>query len=239
MLRIGEYDGHCKLHKKHPYSRFFFAFLCLTRYSFRIGLVDRPLCVGFLWGLLMGDMQTALFLAVFYELFWLDLFPAGTYLPPNPLFPMLCLFSLLGSLQDISASHLFFPIMITLPLAFFGSFLEKTHRKWQLASYNQLIRSFRKGNDLGASAAKSIRLALVQLFSLNFVVFVVTAYLLWLGSESLQSIQGHPLHIPHASWPLLWGFGAVGGLMALRIRQSYVLFIAGSVALCVYALCFR
>lgn len=174
-------------------------------------------------------MTIALPLAVFYELFWLDLFPAGTYLPPNGLFPMLTVVTLAGTLPSPDISTLFLPVILTLPLGFLGAYLEKRHREWQVAGYNRLLRAFRSGRDLEGPAGHAVAVSLLQLFTLNFVAFLCTATVLTAASDRFIAWRGLPLTFTHATWPLLWVIGCVGGVMALRIRRSYVIFVAGSV----------
>lgn len=208
----------------------------LTRSGVNLGFVERPLFAGFLWGILTGDMTVALPLAVFYELFWLDLFPAGTYLPPNGLFPMLTVVALAGTLPSPDISTLFLPVILTLPLAFLGSYLEKRQRKWQVAGYTRLLRAFRSGRDLEGPAGQAVAVSLLQLFALNFAAFLCAATLVAAASEQFAAWQGQPLTFAHATWPLLWIIGCVGGVMSLRIRRSYVIFAAGSVCVGLMAL---
>ena len=176
-------------------------------------------------------MATALALAVFYELFWLDLFPAGTYMPPNALFPMLCVCTI-ASIQGFhGAPALFLPFILTLPLAFLGSCIEKRQREWQVSGYNRVVLCLRAGGDIGKAAGLSVTASLVQLFSVNFFSFCILTALLLLASEWVTAWQGHPLTCSYASWPLLWVIGAVGGLLSLRIQRNYIIFITGSIAI--------
>jgi len=176
-------------------------------------------------------MTLAIFLAVFYELFWLDLFPAGTYMPPNALFPMLCVLSLSLSQLNHDCITLFLPIILTLPLASFGSYLEKRQREWQVASYNRLILAFRAGSNLEKATGRSIFASLAQLFALNCAAFCIISSLVLFGVSFLTDQMGQSLLYPDASWPLLWTIGAVGGLLSLRIRRNYVIFALGSIGI--------
>lgn len=176
-------------------------------------------------------MALALSLAVFYELFWLDLFPAGTYMPPNPLFPMLCVLTLSKSLAEPGIATLFLPVAVTLPLASLGSFIERRQREWQVAGYNRVALSLRAGGDIGQAAARSVSASLAQLFAFNAVAFFVVADLV-LAAASLPAVRAGLSPVwPGVSWPLLWAIGAVGGMLSLRIRRNYILFIVGSAAI--------
>lgn len=174
-------------------------------------------------------MATALSLALFYELFWLDLFPAGTYMPPNALFPMLCVFTFMETLPHPGISTLFLPVILTLPLAFLGVCVENRQRGWQVVGYNQVIHILRSGGALGRAAGRSVRFSLVQLFFVNFCVFYAVAATVLFMLKGLQLWQGQPLSFEHVSWPLLWVIGCVGGLLGLRIRRNYIVFGCGSI----------
>lgn len=172
-------------------------------------------------------MPTALSLALFYELFWLDLFPAGTYMPPNQLFPMMCVFSVMAPLSSRDVTMLFLPVILTLPLAFLGAILERKQRDWQVSGYNRIVLSLRAGGDMGKAAAHSVFASLAQIFLLNGIVFFVFALLVDFALVKLAA-HGFPLSFAHASWPLLWVIGCVGGLLGLRIRRNYIVFATGS-----------
>lgn len=176
-------------------------------------------------------MATSLSLAVFYELFWLDLFPAGTYIPPNPLFPMFCILALVPELHSQDATTCFLPVMLTLPLAFAGAFLEKKHREWQASGYNRLLIRFRTAGDLGGAAAVSASISLIELFIINFFAFFCIAWLVSFIMNALILWQGKPLVFPDASWSLLWIIGGIGGVLALRTKHSIAVFIAGSIGM--------
>lgn len=181
-------------------------------------------------------MTTALFLAVFYELFWLDSFPVGTYIPPNALFPMLCVIVIAESMARPDIVTLFLPVILTLPLAFFGAYLEKKQREWQVAGYERVLRRFRTGGDVERPAGVSIAISLSQMFLLNFLTFFCVTFALYLAMHGILSFQEHFLVFRNASWPLLWAFGAVGGVLALRIKRSYIIFVAGAATLTLMAL---
>lgn len=210
--------------------------MSLGRFGANLGFIERPLFAGFVWGAVTGDMALALSLAVFYELFWLDLFPAGTYMPPNPLFPMLCVLTLSESLAAPGIVTLFLPVILTLPLAALGSFIEKRQREWQVSGYNRVVLSLRAGDNVGKAASRSVSASLAQLFAINCIVFWVTTSLVVLAASALTAWQGQPLAFSYASWPLLWVIGAVGGMLSLRIRRNYILFTAGGTGIALFLL---
>lgn len=181
-------------------------------------------------------MTTAVSLAVFYEMFWLDLFPAGTYMPPNSLFPMLTVLSLMETMGQPDITTLFLPVILTLPLAALGSLIERRQREWQVTSYNRIIRKLRTDGDLGMAASYSVAASLSQLFLFNLIAFCAVTGLVFFLWGAIAAWKGHMLVLAQASWPLLWVFGAVGGVLALRIRRNYIVFIAGSICIALLSL---
>ncbi len=202
----------------------------MTRFCVNLGFFDRPIAIGFIWGAITGDLTVPLALAVFYELFWLDLFSAGTYVPPNALFPMLVVLTLAGAQTAPDPATLIGPVMLTLPLAHLGSYLEGRHRGWQTAAYNRVLQRHLDAASPEGAAAWSVGLSLLQLFSLNFCAFFTVASLCLLGADILMVWQKAPPAIAGMTWPLLWTIGAAGGLLALRVRRAYAAFVFCCVA---------
>lgn len=208
------------------FPAFFFAILSLARFCINLGFVERPLFVGFIWGLVSGDIKTAVSLAIFYELFWLDLFPAGTYIPPNALFPMLSMAALAGFWGDTDITVLFVPIILTLPLASLGASLERRHRELQASGYERLLQHFQTGRSLEDAARLSIGASLAQIFCLNFSTFFCATSLILFIAGWIAPISEPPFFFTQASWPLLWAFGGIGSVLALRIRRGFIAFAA-------------
>ena len=233
--QAGEYGQYSLCQQKYS-TGFFFALLSLGRYGVNLGFIERPLFAGLIWGAASGDMALAVSLAIFYELFWLDLFPAGTYMPPNALFPMICVLTLSLALPAPDITGLFLLVIMTLPLASLGSYLEKRQRDWQVAGYNKLILTFRAGGNLEAAAGRSIYASLALLFTLNSGVFFAVTTLAAFAVSLLASWQTSPLICASASWPLLWSIGAVGGLLSLRIRRNYIVFAVSSLGIFLFFL---
>lgn len=181
-------------------------------------------------------MALPLALALFYELFWLDLFAAGTYVPPNALFPLLTVLTLAGAQPDPTAATLIGPVLLTLPLARLGSHLEERHRVWQAAGYDRVLAQHRTLVSPEGAAAWAIGLSLLQLFTLYFCVFFGVTYLCLLAADIVTVWQKSPPAVAGASWAVLWGIGAIGGLLALRIRRAYLAFGFGCAAVAAAAL---
>ena len=213
------------------FPRFFFALLSLARFGINVGFAERPFFAGLVWGLITGDMTTALFLAIFYELFWLDSLPVGTCVPPNALFPMFCVLVFAETTSSTGIHALFLPVMLTLPLGLLGSFLEKKHREWQSKGYARTLQAFHATGSVEKPARVSIGISLAQSFFLHFTIFLCVAPVVLAALHYLTVCHETVLTLPDATWPLLWAFGAMGGVLALRIKRSLTIFAIGIAAL--------
>jgi mannose/fructose/N-acetylgalactosamine-specific phosphotransferase system component IIC len=204
---------------------FFFVLFSLTRFGFNLGFLDRPLVVGLLWAALTGQWEVALPVAVFWELFFLDLFPIGTYVPPQSLFALLTTLAL-AHIFNVHQPSLVFVLMVAcLPTAYLGSRLEHLHRRWQNVSYNKVLQSTRAGHESQASGLELARNALLHMAALNLLGFLVVMALLvpfidWL----LHQFRGDILVMP-VTWPHIWMLGTIGAILSLRSRAVYALLL--------------
>lgn len=179
--------------------------------------------VGALWGLWAGSFTPALPVAVFYELFWLDLLAVGTYVPPNALFPLIGVLALAQNMGISDPWPMTVLVALSLPLAHLGTWVEIRHRLWQVSGYNRLLRHYRAGRSLEFVSSWALAFSLLQLFAVNFAVFFAA---LWgCGVLFAALVPFMPsIQAPFASWAPLWGVGAVGGLLALRTKPGFVAF---------------
>ncbi len=181
--------------------------------------------VGLLWGFLFGDYQTSLGVGIFFELFWLDQIPAGTYIPPNTVLSTFLTLSLVQYFSLISPSAIMLPLALSVPLALMGAKIEYYQRRWQDSGYNTLLQWARipvpRRNP--HQPERLVMLSLLQQLCLNFALFTV-GLLVLIGLltifplHSLLYIGGLKL-----TWPHLWLMAALGGLLALRVKRSYAI----------------
>lgn len=166
-------------------------------------------------------MELAISIALIFELLWLDLIPAGTFIPPN------AAAATLGSLMVASVfdfsqpSELVFPILFCLPLAWIGSRVEQVLRGYQNRAYNRLQHWLRPGKQQLYAPEQLIHSAFVQAFAVQCVFFLFAGSLLVGGIEFLLR-QGFLMPPPVMfSWGLLWVSASVGGVLALRLPRAY------------------
>lgn len=200
------------------------------RNVFNISFIERPLFLGLIWWLVSGHFAPALPLAIFFELFWIDLIPVGSYIPPMPSFPYLLLVSLAALFGWTDAQSIAFPLLISLPLAHLPPFLEARQRDVQQAAYSALLAQVRKGDGgMAVLPGRLVSLSAVQILLSALALFILVWFALY-QFFSLQIIQDIFVIRLSVNWSVLYAIAALGSLLALRIKPAYVIFIFGMAA---------
>lgn len=200
---------------------FFFALFSLFRFSVSLGLIERPLVVGLLWGLAAGNLETSLYVAIFYELLWLDFIPVGTFIPPHmtaATFTALALSTHFGldSLPLISLA-----LLAGLPMAWLGARLERTMRDRLNRSYSGVLQWVRKPVDQNVPG-RLVAATLVSKVLMNWLFFLLGAGILALAAQAVLSHYSPVLAALKVSWSHLLIAASVGGMLALRLRSLYL-----------------
>lgn len=205
-----------------------FTLFSLLRFAFNLGVVERPLVQGLLWGLMTGDVTFAVSVSLIFELFWLDLIPAGTFIPPNAAASNMAALALCAVFGLHEPSQVVFPVLLALPLAWVASRGEQILRRWQNTGYDSLQAWLHAGlagdyhpGRLVRRAACQAAVAYLLFFLAGFAV--LSALTGWLLSQGL-------LRPPSAmfSWPHLWITSSLGGLLALRVPGAYAVLVLGA-----------
>ncbi len=213
-------------------GRFFFALFSLTRFSVNISVIERPIVIGFFISILTGEVFPVMYIAVFFELLWIDIIPAGTFIPPNAIF---CVWATMVIVEIFSlefASQIF-PVMIaTIPIAFLSSWLEEVQRTAQNKNYNIILQQSRK-NPVHYKPGSIIKTSIFQLLLIYLVVGVAGIYGLFLLFDNTYP------YLPaedFLAWPYLIMIASVSAIAALRIKKAYVSLIVGIAIISVYFL---
>jgi PTS system mannose-specific IIC component len=205
---------------------FFFILFSLARFGLNLGFLDRPLVIGMLWAAMTGQWDTALPVAIFFELFFLDLFPIGTYIPPHGPFALLTTLILVNVFELVQPPLIFLAMLLCMPSAFLGSRLEHLQRQRQNTVYTLMLQSTRAGHKQPVFPEKLAKASLLQSSLFGLVAFtVVTALLLPLADWLLQMVRGRVLMLP-VTWPTVWMLGTIGALLSLRSRRVYAVLLA-------------
>ncbi|MFP4237400.1 MAG: PTS sugar transporter subunit IIC [Desulfonatronovibrio sp.] len=208
-------------------GRFFFALFSLSRFSINIGLIERPIVVGFFIALLTGEVFPVMYIAAFFELLWIDIIPAGTFIPPNAIFCVVATVILVEIFALEPASQIF-PVMVaTIPLAFLSSWLEGTQRTAQNRNYNIILQQSRKTGDNYRPGAM-IKASVLHLLLIYLVLGTTGIYTLVLLLNIIH------VYLPvnnDLSWSHLLLTASLSALAALRIKKAYISLILGITAI--------
>ncbi|WP_283816554.1 PTS sugar transporter subunit IIC [Pseudodesulfovibrio sediminis] len=216
-------------------GRFFFALFSLFRYSISLGLLERPLVVGFFWGVFTGEYTVSLNIAIFFELFWLDLIPVGSFIPPHltaATFSALSLTTYLGFVQPAQIMVILFASM---PLAGLGTLAEGWIRDSERMSYNKLLNWVRKPEKPNLPGTLILR-SLARTFLISWGVFFVAILILKVLLEFAFSLYPGLVASLNIQWAHLWIIASLGGLMALRVKRAYAVLATGIILFVVFSL---
>ncbi|WP_274532706.1 PTS sugar transporter subunit IIC [Desulfocurvibacter africanus] len=201
----------------------------LFRFQLNIGLLERPLAIGLVWGLLFGDLATAISISLFFELFWMDLIPAGTFIPPQMAASTLAALTLVEVYHFTAPPLAVLAIIACLPLAWLGTRIEAMERERQNKSYNELLRSSRGGMD-AFSPGGLVRKGFVRMAIINWLFFLVSSItLVWIAGLVLPFLQRYVVLLP-VKWWHVWFGASLGGLLSIRFRPGYILLAVAAAA---------
>lgn len=209
------------------------------RFSLNLGVLERPIVLGAILGFVLGDVASGVAVGLFFELFWLDLIPAGTYIPPNSLLSVCITLALIRHYHLDGAGECLPALILGIPGAYIGAWLERMHRSWQNRGYNRLM-VWAKGEDDSSTPRAIVRHSLIQLAAVNMLLVLVCILVALSVFGLAVHLVGASLFAPlaHFSWPMLWLTASVGGVLSLRVKNAYRGFAVG-VALVFLALFVR
>ncbi|MFO7597880.1 MAG: PTS sugar transporter subunit IIC [Desulfocurvibacter africanus] len=201
----------------------------LFRFQLNIGLLERPLAIGLVWGLLFGDLATAISISLFFELFWMDLIPAGTFIPPQMAASTLAALTLVEVYHFTAPPLAVLAIIVCLPLAWLGTRIEAMERERQNKSYNELLRSSRGGME-AFSPGELVRKGFVRMAVINWLFFLASSItLVWIAGSVLPFLQRYVVLLP-VKWWHVWFGASLGGLLSIRFRPGYILLAVAAAA---------
>jgi len=215
------------------HHRFFFALFSLFRISVSLGLVERPLVVGLLWGLVSGNLETSLYCAIFYELLWLDFIPVGTYIPPHMTAATFAGLAI-GTYFGLDSPPLVFLALIAgLPMAWLGGKLDRVLRDRLNRSYGLVLQWLRKPHDVDMPS-RMLAGVLVSKLLVSWAFFLVGTGLLAAAVRFILDHYTGQLAGLQLTWSHFLIAASIGGLLALRLRSLYLAVGAGALALGIF-----
>ena len=162
----------------------------------------------------------ALGTAVFLELFWLDFFPAGTFIPPQSLLALFLVLTTATLLGVDSPPEIALLLAAALPMGWVGSRVERFQRSLQDVSYNVLVNSARRGS--GYAPGKLVKRSLAQTVVLSFLLFLALQTLFLFTFRAVFAAAGDIVRAVPLGWTHLWVIATLGPLLSLRHRVPYL-----------------
>lgn len=184
--------------------------------------------IGLFWGAFTGDYSTSFSIAIFFELFWLDLIPVGTFISPHLTAATFAALSITTILGLETPSRIMWIIFAAMPLAWLGTRMESLLREQEKVSYNKLLNWVRnpyKGNEPGVLIVRS----LVRTFTFSFVGFYIALIGLFFIIKTMFATYPGIVGAIDVQWPHLWIAASIGGVVSLRLKRAYAILIGGVV----------
>jgi PTS system mannose-specific IIC component len=176
---------------------------------------------GLLWAAASGGWNPGLQIALFFELFWLDLIPVGTFIPPYALFSTILTMVVVQALDLQQVSGVCLIMVLTMPFsALFGRF-ESLQRNRQNQAHTELLRWARQRTAGPDILYGLVQKSLLQIVVLGFAGFMISACAVFLLGAELLQYRCFPLSL---TWAHLWIFASIGGVLSLRAGRIYTTF---------------
>lgn len=166
-------------------------------------------------------------------MFWLDLIPVGTFIPPHltaVTFAALSLTTYFGLEHPARIMGILFACM---PLAWLGAKGEGLVREQERGSYNKLLH-WTRNPDSDNMPTRIVLRSLVRTFLVGWLLFYISILVLKFTFQLFLSAYPGFLASVDISWSHLWIAATLGGLMALRLKRAYGVLATGVVIIALF-----
>ncbi len=186
--------------------------------------------IGLVWGLAFGNLTSCLYIAIFYELLWLDFIPVGTFIPPHMTAAAFTGLALATYFGLDSPPLVFLALIFGLPMAWLGAKLDRNLRDRLNRSYSAVLHWVRRpaGDDV---PGKLVVRTLVGKLIVSWLFFLTGAGGLAVLLHFVLNQYAGFLAGLELSWKQLLIAASLGGLLSLRLRSLYLSVGVGAVAL--------
>lgn len=182
--------------------------------------------MGFFWGAVTGDFTVSLGVSLFFELIWLDLFPAGTIIPPQSLAPTLASLAVVRHFGITQPSVAALVMVASLPLGLLFARLERYHRQYENRSHSSLL-VWARYPSRSSGPVKLTRASILLMAPLNLAVFALSLTLLTAFTAVMLPMVTPMLGRIPMTWPHLWVIASIGAVLSLRHRPAYAILLGG------------
>lgn len=178
-------------------------------------------------------METSLCISIFFELFWLDLIPVGTYIPPHLTVATFVALSLTTYFGLEQPGRIIFVLFASMPLAWLGTRFEALLREQDRSNYNRLLNWVRNPETPHLPSLIVMR-SVGRTFVLSGLAFYVAVIALMHAFKIFFALYPSRVADIGVTWPYLWVAATLGGLMALRLRRAYAVLAAGIILFMIF-----
>jgi len=162
---------------------------------------------------------------IFFELLWLDLFPAGAYIPPNGLLSFCLAITMLRLFPEPSMGTALTTLLGSALVGQGAASIELWYRKYHDAALMRLAQTNRRAYLPTFDPDGIVLRGIVEQWILGWGGFVLAGSILW---AALTLVRHLPLPDQSVSWPiLLLGALSTGGVLSLRTRRAWAVAAGG------------
>ncbi len=209
----------------HGAARFFYAAALTGRNICCLGLLDRPLTLGMLWGACTGDWSSAMLSAVFFEILWLDVYAVGSYIPPMPAFSFVVFLFLVQTFHCTNGLEFITALVISSVPAYIQPMMDATHRKIQIKKYNTLLFAAETSASLGSLPAKILFRSAFRQLTMGLICFFPVLLIAAGMYTAMQRFLFGMVPLSQLPGTYVVAAAALGATAVLRLKKAYAAFL--------------
>ncbi len=175
-------------------------------------------------------------MAIFFELYWLDILPMGIAIPPLSSLAFLLSVGVAVCFNISTPDYLVLPMVLAMAFAYLGSLVEYRSRVRFNARMEELEHWSAEGNPTHDITAKIAVKALMANFVSKFALFCISFAIITVILKILQNVYGTLPRLEGLNWHVLLIIAAIGGLLALRVKHAFLSFLTVAAGLIVYVI---
>ncbi len=202
-------------------SWFFFTVFSAFRFLINIAIVERPILVGYIFGAIFGHLEQSLIVACVFELLWLDVFAAGTVIPPNAIASTVAALALIDMFSLQQPAMISVAMLLAMPLAYLFSRVESAHRDASNKDFDQL-QAWVENLPGALTPARLIMFSMARVAFINGLFFIVALAVLSIAlffvlDEASAALKGNSM-----TAETLVLISTCGAMLGLRYKPAYV-----------------
>ncbi len=205
-----------------------FGLVSLARFSVNLGFVERPITIALLWAAFTSNWQEPIYIGIFFECFWLDTFPAGTYRPPQQTFAAFFTMLIVQYLGLTRVGSILPLLILALPLTSLMNRLEAWIRTMENVGYRRSWEQVH-GRDGPYRPEVLVRGSLLKSAALNMAAFALFCGITTAAYEGLLKFR--PVPLPDLTWGHVLIGALAAGFLSLRSRRIYQVLVGAALGL--------